>query len=176
MYKDVVKEKFNNLKKTYKSRDVIVLGIESSCDETSIAVVKNGREILSNVIATQIEIHARFGGVVPEVASRNHLLAIDSVLDEALAKAKPLKEKLKVTQKEAKLKVKEYKANVTLEHKENLAKLKEQLIGLQTLQNTKETLDKGYKEYEDNKKLYTSSYSKYPVANTVPSYFNPKTF
>ncbi len=87
MYIDIAKEKFNKLKKEYKSRDILVLGIESSCDETSIAVVRNGREILSNVIATQIEIHARFGGVVPEVASRNHLLAIDSVLDEALSLA-----------------------------------------------------------------------------------------
>ena len=87
MYKEIVKEKFNRLKKEYNDRDILVLGIESSCDETSIAVVKNGREILSNVIATQIEIHARFGGVVPEVASRNHLLAMDNVLDEALKKA-----------------------------------------------------------------------------------------
>ena len=87
MYNDIVKEKFNKLKKNYLKQDILVLGIESSCDETSIAVVKNGREILSNVIATQIEIHARFGGVVPEVASRNHLLAIDNVLDEALKKA-----------------------------------------------------------------------------------------
>ena len=87
MYREIVKTKFDNLKKNYKNRDILVLGIETSCDETSIAVVKNGRELLSNVIATQIEIHARFGGVVPEVASRNHLLAIDSVLDEAIAKA-----------------------------------------------------------------------------------------
>ena len=87
MYKDVVKQKFNTLRKNKEGKDILVLGIESSCDETSIAVVKNGREILSNVIATQIEIHARFGGVVPEVASRNHLLAIDNVLDEALTKA-----------------------------------------------------------------------------------------
>lgn len=87
MYKEIVKEKFNKLQKEYTKRDILVLGIESSCDETSVAVVKNGREILSNVIATQIEIHARFGGVVPEVASRNHLLAIDNVLDEALEKA-----------------------------------------------------------------------------------------
>lgn len=87
MYKKIAKEKFDNLRKTYTKRDILILGIESSCDETSIAVVKNGRGILSNVIATQIEIHARFGGVVPEVASRNHLLAIDNVLDEALKKA-----------------------------------------------------------------------------------------
>ncbi|MBQ7351268.1 MAG: tRNA (adenosine(37)-N6)-threonylcarbamoyltransferase complex transferase subunit TsaD [Clostridia bacterium] len=87
MYIDIAKEKFNKLKKEYKQKDILVLGIESSCDETSIAVVKNGREILSNVIATQIEIHARFGGVVPEVASRNHLLALDTVLEESLQKA-----------------------------------------------------------------------------------------
>ena len=87
MYRDIAKEKFNNLKKNYDKQDILVLGIESSCDETSIAIVKNGRELLSNVIATQIEIHARFGGVVPEVASRNHLLAIDNVIDEALEKA-----------------------------------------------------------------------------------------
>ncbi len=87
MYIDIAKEKFNKLKKEYKTRDIIVLGIESSCDETAIAIVKNGREILSNIVATQIDIHARFGGVVPEVASRNHLLSIDTVLDEALEKA-----------------------------------------------------------------------------------------
>lgn len=87
MYEEVAKEKFKKILKEYKTRDVLVLGIESSCDETSIAIVKNGREILSNVIATQIEIHARFGGVVPEVASRNHLMAIDNVLNEALKKA-----------------------------------------------------------------------------------------
>lgn len=87
MYIDIAKEKFNKLRKEYKSRDILVLGIESSCDETSISIVKNGREILSNIVATQIEIHARFGGVVPEVASRNHLLAIDNVLDECLKEA-----------------------------------------------------------------------------------------
>ncbi len=87
MYKEIAKAKFAKLQQESKTRDIYILGIESSCDETSIAVVKNGREVLSNVIATQIEIHARFGGVVPEVASRNHLMAIDSVLDEALAQA-----------------------------------------------------------------------------------------
>ena len=87
MYKDIVKAKFNKLSKEYKSRDILVLGIESSCDETSISIVKNGREILSNVVATQIDIHARFGGVVPEVASRNHLLEIDTVLKNALEQA-----------------------------------------------------------------------------------------
>lgn len=87
MYKDIAKAKFNKLLKEYKSRDILVLGIESSCDETSISIVKNGREILSNIVATQIDIHARFGGVVPEVASRNHLLEIDTVLKNALEQA-----------------------------------------------------------------------------------------
>ncbi len=87
MYQTIAEEKFNNLYKNYKTKDILVLGIESSCDETSIAVVKNGREVLSNVIASQIDIHKRFGGVVPEVASRNHLMAIDNVLTEALEKA-----------------------------------------------------------------------------------------
>ena len=60
-------------------KDIIVLGIESSCDETSVAVVKNGREVLSNIIDTQIKIHEQFGGVVPEIASRNHIEAISRV-------------------------------------------------------------------------------------------------
>ncbi len=64
--------------------NIVVLGIESSCDETACAVVKNGREILSNVIASQIEIHRRFGGVVPEVASRNHTMAVINCVDKAL--------------------------------------------------------------------------------------------
>lgn len=68
-------------------KDIYILGIESSCDETSAAVVKNSRECLSNVIASQIDIHRRFGGVVPEIAGRNHLLAVMPVVDEALAKA-----------------------------------------------------------------------------------------
>ena len=84
-YIDIAKAKFKELK---DKKDVLVLGIESSCDETSISVVKNGREILSNIVASQIEIHKRFGGVVPEVASRNHILTISYVLEEALAVAK----------------------------------------------------------------------------------------
>ena len=87
MYIDIAKEKLNKLKKEYKTRDIFVLGIESSCDETSISIVKNGREILSNVINSQIDIHSKFGGVVPEVASRNHLLNIDAVLEECLSQA-----------------------------------------------------------------------------------------
>ena len=68
-------------------KDVITLGIESSCDETSVAVVKNGREILSNVINSQIKIHEKFGGVVPEIASRNHVEAISDVTKQALQEA-----------------------------------------------------------------------------------------
>lgn len=66
---------------------MLILAIESSCDETAAAVVKDGRTVLSNVINTQIELHKKFGGVVPEVASRNHIKNIDSVIDEALEKA-----------------------------------------------------------------------------------------
>ena len=69
-------------------KDIITLGIESSCDETSVAVVKNGREILSNVIDTQIPIHEKYGGVVPEIASRNHIEAISRVTKKALEEAK----------------------------------------------------------------------------------------
>lgn len=65
-------------------KDVIIMGIESSCDETSIAIVKNGREVLSNVIDTQISIHEKFGGVVPEIASRNHVEAISNVMKKAI--------------------------------------------------------------------------------------------
>ena len=68
-------------------KDIITLGIESSCDETSVAVVKNGREVLSNVINSQIKIHEKFGGVVPEIASRNHIEVISDVTKEALIEA-----------------------------------------------------------------------------------------
>ena len=67
---------------------MITLGIESSCDETSVAVVKDGREILSNIISSQIDIHRLFGGVVPEIASRKHVSAILPVIDLALEEAK----------------------------------------------------------------------------------------
>lgn len=69
-------------------KDLIIMGIESSCDETSVAIVKNGRKVLSNVIDTQISIHEKFGGVVPEIASRNHVEAISNVMKQALAEAK----------------------------------------------------------------------------------------
>jgi N6-L-threonylcarbamoyladenine synthase len=63
--------------------DIIILGIESSCDETSAAVVKNGREVLSDIIASQAELHAEYGGVVPEIASRKHVELIIPVIDKA---------------------------------------------------------------------------------------------
>lgn len=68
-------------------KDLLVLGIESSCDETSVSVVKNGREVLSNIINSQIDIHTRFGGVVPEIASRNHVEAISETTKQALKEA-----------------------------------------------------------------------------------------
>lgn len=68
--------------------DVKIMAIESSCDETSVAVVKNGREIISNVISSQIDMHKKFGGVVPEVASRMHLEVINNIVREALEEAK----------------------------------------------------------------------------------------
>ena len=68
-------------------KDIYILGIESSCDETSVAIVKNGREVLSNVINSQVTIHEKFGGVVPEIASRNHTEAISSVTKKALKDA-----------------------------------------------------------------------------------------
>ena len=71
----------------YKMKDTVIMGIESSCDETSVAIVKNGREVLSNVINTQISIHEKFGGVVPEIASRNHIENISDVMKEAIKQA-----------------------------------------------------------------------------------------
>lgn len=68
-------------------KDILVLGIESSCDETSVAVVKNGREVLSNVINSQIKIHEEYGGVVPEIASRCHTEVINQVMKQALKEA-----------------------------------------------------------------------------------------
>ena len=68
-------------------KDVLILAIESSCDETAAAVVKNGREVLSNVISSQIALHTLYGGGVPEVASRKHIEKINDVIQEALKKA-----------------------------------------------------------------------------------------
>ena len=70
-----------------QKNDVYILGIESSCDETAAAVVKNGREILSDVVLSQIDIHRLYGGVVPEIASRNHIQVVDKVVAEALKQA-----------------------------------------------------------------------------------------
>lgn len=68
--------------------EILILAIESSCDETAAAVVKNGREVLSNVISSQIALHTLYGGVVPEIASRKHIEKINQVIEEALAEAK----------------------------------------------------------------------------------------
>ena len=66
---------------------MLVLGVESSCDETSVAIVRDGKEVLVNVILSQIDIHKKFGGVVPEVASRHHVYQVAMVFDEAFKKA-----------------------------------------------------------------------------------------
>ena len=68
-------------------KDILILGIESSCDETSVSVVKNGREVLSNVINSQIKIHEEYGGVVPEIASRCHTEVINQIMKQALKDA-----------------------------------------------------------------------------------------
>lgn len=68
-------------------KDIITLGIESSCDETSAAVILNGRKVLSNIISSQIDIHKKFGGVVPEVASRKHVEVVSNVIREAIEEA-----------------------------------------------------------------------------------------
>ena len=70
-----------------EQKDITVLAIESSCDETAAAVVVNGRKVLSNIIASQIDIHKLYGGVVPEIASRKHIEKINQVIDEALTEA-----------------------------------------------------------------------------------------
>lgn len=69
------------------TEDIYVLGIETSCDETAASIVKNGTDIISNVVASQIESHKRFGGVVPEIASRHHVEQITLVIEEALSRA-----------------------------------------------------------------------------------------
>ncbi|MCD8011444.1 MAG: tRNA (adenosine(37)-N6)-threonylcarbamoyltransferase complex transferase subunit TsaD [Lachnospiraceae bacterium] len=68
-------------------KDILVLGIESSCDETAASVVRNGREVLSNVISSQIALHTQYGGVVPELASRKHIENINTVIEQALSEA-----------------------------------------------------------------------------------------
>ncbi len=68
-------------------RDILILAIESSCDETAAAVVKNGREVCSNIISSQIDLHTLYGGVVPEIASRKHIKKVNQVIEEALKEA-----------------------------------------------------------------------------------------
>ncbi|MCD8332989.1 MAG: tRNA (adenosine(37)-N6)-threonylcarbamoyltransferase complex transferase subunit TsaD, partial [Clostridiales bacterium] len=70
-----------------EEKDILILAIESSCDETAAAVVRNGREVLSNVISSQIALHTLYGGVVPEIASRKHIEKINQVIEEALRQA-----------------------------------------------------------------------------------------
>ena len=70
-----------------EKKDIVILGIESSCDETAASVVKNGREVLSNVISSQIALHTLYGGVVPEIASRKHIEKINVVIEQALSEA-----------------------------------------------------------------------------------------
>ncbi len=72
---------------TCRGKNVTILAIESSCDETAVAVVRNGREVLSNIISSQIDLHTLYGGVVPEIASRKHIERIDQVIAEALKTA-----------------------------------------------------------------------------------------
>lgn len=69
-----------------KNNNVIIMGMETSCDETAVSIVKNGTEILSNIVSSQIESHKRFGGVVPEIASRHHVEQITIVIEEASQK------------------------------------------------------------------------------------------
>lgn len=69
------------------NKDIITLAIETSCDETSVAVLKDGRQVLSNIISSQIDIHKKFGGVVPEVASRKHIENINLIIQQALDEA-----------------------------------------------------------------------------------------
>lgn len=79
-----------------KGKDIVILAIESSCDETAAAVVKNGRKVLSNVISSQIELHTLYGGVVPEIASRKHIEKINQVIHAALTEAEVSLEEIDV--------------------------------------------------------------------------------
>ncbi|MHB1335923.1 MAG: tRNA (adenosine(37)-N6)-threonylcarbamoyltransferase complex transferase subunit TsaD, partial [Candidatus Humimicrobiaceae bacterium] len=79
-----------------KQDNTLILGIETSCDDTCAAVVKNGRQILSSVISSQNEIHEKYGGVVPEIASRKHIEMIDIVIKEALLKAAVAPEEINI--------------------------------------------------------------------------------
>ena len=70
-----------------EKKEITILAIESSCDETAAAVVRNGRTVLSNIISSQIDLHKLYGGVVPEIASRKHIEKINQVIEEALCEA-----------------------------------------------------------------------------------------
>lgn len=83
-YFEDAKVKFDALR---TKKDVLILAVESSCDETAIALVQNGRKVLSNIVSSQIDIHKLYGGVVPEIASRNHIKNISGVLEESLKSA-----------------------------------------------------------------------------------------
>ena len=83
-YLEEAKTKYDALR---TKKDVLILSVESSCDETAIALVQNGRKVLSNIVSSQIDIHKLYGGVVPEIASRNHIKNISGVLNEALESA-----------------------------------------------------------------------------------------
>lgn len=83
-YENAMQEKINLLR---DKKCVRILALESSCDETAVAIVENGRKILADVVYSQVDLHARFGGVVPEVASRKHMEVIDALIDETFAKA-----------------------------------------------------------------------------------------
>ncbi len=84
MYRQQMNARIERLK---NKKDMVILGIESSCDETAAAVVRNGRQVLSNVVYSQIPLHTVYGGVVPEIASRAHVEKIDVVVSQALEKA-----------------------------------------------------------------------------------------
>ncbi len=84
MKKDTVLKMSNRIK---GDKDILILAIESSCDETAASVVKNGREVLSNVIYSQIALHTVYGGVVPEIASRKHIEKINKVIEQALSES-----------------------------------------------------------------------------------------
>ena len=92
-YLQLAKEKAIELK---VKKEIYILALESSCDETSASVVKNGREVMSNIISSQIETHKIYGGVVPEIASRKHVEVINEVIRCALEEANIPKERLDV--------------------------------------------------------------------------------
>ena len=82
-------------------KDIYILAIESSCDETAASVVKNGREVLSNVISSQIDLHTLYGGVVPEIASRKHIEKINQVIEQAMEEAEVTFEEITAKKKKS---------------------------------------------------------------------------